>query len=93
MDQLVIQLEEEKLLRVNLQLLNTALENKIHQLAVDNAKQDELLVAKNFQQDEEINQLKNKVKILDVADSTQQKAPLNGKDGTMINTSANDLII
>ena len=50
------------------------------------------MVAQNVQQDKEINQLKNKIKLIDVAGSTKTKASINGKDGTMINYSADDLI-
>jgi len=99
LDQLVIQLEEEKLLRGNFQLLSAELEKKIHQLAVDNVKQKELfeakidiLIAQNAQQDEEINQLKNKIKLIDVADSIHPKASLNGEERTVINNGADDLI-
>lgn len=68
-DQLVIQLEEEKLLRGNFQFLNAELERKIQQLAADNAKKNEqfetkisLLVDQNVQQEGEIQQLKNELR-------------------------------
>ena len=100
MNQLVVQLEEEKLLRGNLQIFNTELEKRIHQLAADNAKQNvqyeakiDLLVAKNLQQDEEINHLKNKIKVLDyAADPNEPKASLTGKDVTMIKNGVDYLI-
>jgi len=82
LNQLVNQLEEEKLLRSNLQSLNTEMENKLHQLAVENVKQNELLeakidllVAKNVQQDEEIHQLKSKF-----AHMIQSKSSLEEED-------------
>jgi len=81
LDQLVIQFQEEKLLRQNCQSLNEELEKKIHQLAVENNNKNEefkakidFLIDQNIQQEEEIRQLKNEIR-KDAPKSLQQNSP------------------
>ena len=89
-DKLINQLEEDKIFTKSLQSLNAELGNKLHQLAAENAKQNELLeakidllMAKNVQQDEEIRQLNSKR-----AHIIQPKSYLKEEDGRMNNDEA-----
>jgi len=81
LDQLVIQFNEEKLLRQNFQSLNEKLEEKFHQLVVENDKKNEefkakidFLIDQNIQQEEEIRQSKNEIR-KDAPKSLQQNSP------------------
>ena len=81
LDQLVIQFQEEKLLRQNFQSLNEELEKKIHQLAVENNNKNEefkakidFLIDQNIQQEKEIRQIKNEIR-KDAPKSLQQNSP------------------
>jgi len=92
MDQLVNQLEEEKLLRGHFQSSNAELERKIHQLTIESGKQKELFETKNVQQDEEITQLKNKINKLAADKSIQPESSIYNGEKTIINQNEADYL-
>ena len=92
MDQLVNQLEEEKLLRGHFQSSNAELERKIHQLTIESGKQKELFETKNVQQDEEITQLKNKINKLAADKSIQPESSIYNGEKTIINHNEADYL-
>lgn len=86
-DQLVHQLEQEKLIRGRQQSRNAELEKKILRLSADNARQTkifetkiDLLMAQNAQQDKEIHQLKSKIS-KDTGHILKSNSPLNENTG------------
>jgi len=98
-EQLANQLDQEKLLRGNMQSRNAELEKIIHELATENRKQTErfesnidLLIAHNAKQDEEISQLKNKIKEDLIADISQPKTLLNDEDRNMNINDVGDIL-
>lgn len=91
-EQIANQLDQEKLLRGNLQSRNAELEKIIHELATENRKQTErfeskidLLIAHNTKQDEEISQLKNKIKEDSITDISQPKPYLLNDENRKMN--------
>jgi len=94
-DQLVIQSEEEKLLRINFQSLNADLEKKIHQFAEENSKKNEqlektinVLIAKNVHQEEEIRQLKNIIRKDAPNNALQRNSSHDGEEYNQMNNKA-----
>jgi len=92
MGQLVTQLDEEKILRGNLQLSNAELEKKLHQLATDFEAKINALTAQNIQQDEEINLLKSKIN-KDAADTIHSAKPFLNEEDRRKNGNEADYLI
>ncbi len=67
MDQLLTQLEEDKLFRANMQIANEQLKNTVKELVAKNEKQEEkidLLLVQTAQHKEEISILQDQIDIM-----------------------------
>ncbi len=100
LDKLIIQLEEEKVLRGNLQSLNAELEKKINQISSENAREHgifeakiDLITAQNIKQEEEMRQLKLKIKNGVSANINQPKSMNEQKNRMANKNDATNLLI